>query len=111
MSKIKGKWRAIAPYSQREVIDFPRYGKGGVYWFNTVEALTVADTFPQLETIVTKIWIGARLLQSAHLADGARTQAATKKSKGNRGPFSHQLPDDRSHRSTNRRRYRHADID
>ena len=54
MSKIKGKWRAIAPYSQREVVDFPRYGKGGVYWFNTVEALTVADTFPELETIVTK---------------------------------------------------------
>ncbi|MFK8184714.1 MAG: saccharopine dehydrogenase family protein [Phormidesmis sp.] len=54
MSKIKGKWRAIAPYSQREVIDFPRYGKGGVYWFNTVEALTVADTFPELQTIVTK---------------------------------------------------------
>ncbi|MEM6453252.1 MAG: saccharopine dehydrogenase NADP-binding domain-containing protein, partial [Cyanobacteria bacterium P01_D01_bin.105] len=54
MSKIKGKWRAIAPYSQREVIDFPRYGKGGVYWFNTVEALTVADTFPELQTVVTK---------------------------------------------------------
>lgn len=54
MSKIKGNWRAIAPYSQREVIDFPRYGKGGVYWFNTVEALTVADTFPQLKTIITK---------------------------------------------------------
>ena len=54
MSKMKGRWRAIEPYSQRETIDFPRYGKGGVYWFNTVEALTVADTFPQLETIVTK---------------------------------------------------------
>lgn len=54
MSKMKGKWRAIAPYSQREVINFPRYGQGGVYWFNTVEALTVADTFPQLKTIVTK---------------------------------------------------------
>jgi saccharopine dehydrogenase-like NADP-dependent oxidoreductase len=54
MSKLKGKWRAIAPYSEREVIDFPRYGKGGVYWFNTVEALTVADTFPELKTIVTK---------------------------------------------------------
>ncbi|NJM96082.1 MAG: saccharopine dehydrogenase [Phormidesmis sp. RL_2_1] len=54
MSKIQGKWRAIAPYSQREVLTFPRYGKGGVYWFNTVEALTVADTFPQLQTIVTK---------------------------------------------------------
>ncbi|MGB3299655.1 MAG: saccharopine dehydrogenase NADP-binding domain-containing protein [Phormidesmis sp.] len=54
MSKIKGQWRAIAPYSQREVIDFPRYGKGGVYWFNTIEALTVADTFPELKTIITK---------------------------------------------------------
>lgn len=54
MSKINGKWRAIAPYSQREVIEFPRYGKGGVYWFNTVEALTVADTFPELKTVVTK---------------------------------------------------------
>jgi saccharopine dehydrogenase-like NADP-dependent oxidoreductase len=54
LSKINGKWRAIEPYSQREVIEFPRYGKGGVYWFNTVEALTVADTFPQIKTIVTK---------------------------------------------------------
>ena len=72
MSKIKGRWQAIAPYSQREVLDFPRYGKGGVYWFNTVEALTVADTFPQLKTIITKFgsvpdyynrltWLMARL--------------------------------------------------
>lgn len=54
MSKIKGQWRVIEPYSQREVIDFPRYGKGGVYWFNTIEAMTVADTFPEIKTIVTK---------------------------------------------------------
>jgi len=54
MSKIKGRWRAVDPYSQREVLEFPRYGKGGVYWFNTVEALTVADTFPEIKTIVTK---------------------------------------------------------
>ncbi|MEL6353601.1 MAG: saccharopine dehydrogenase NADP-binding domain-containing protein [Cyanobacteria bacterium J06627_28] len=75
MSKIKGRWRAIEPYSEREVLDFPRYGKGGVYWFNTVEALTVADTFPQLKTIVTKFgsvpdyynrmtWLMARLPKS-----------------------------------------------
>ena len=57
MSKINGRWQAIDPYSQREVLDFPRYGKGGVYWFNTVEALTVADTFPTLKTIVT--WFGS----------------------------------------------------
>jgi saccharopine dehydrogenase-like NADP-dependent oxidoreductase len=54
LSKINGKWRTIEPYSRREVVDFPRYGKGGVYWFNTVEALTVADTFPEIKTIVTK---------------------------------------------------------
>ncbi len=72
MSKVNGRWQAIAPYSEREVLDFPRYGKGGVYWFNTVEALTVADTFPELKTIVTKFgsvpdyynrltWLMARL--------------------------------------------------
>lgn len=75
MSKLKGRWRAVEPYSQREVIDFPRYGKGGVYWFNTVEALTVADTFPQLKNIVTKFgsvpdyynrltWLMARMPKS-----------------------------------------------
>ena len=72
MSKIRGRWRAIEPYSEREVLEFPRYGKGGVYWFNTVEALTVADTFPQIKTIITKFgsvpdyynrltWLMARL--------------------------------------------------
>lgn len=72
MSKVGGRWQVIAPYSQREVLTFPRYGKGGVYWFNTIEALTVADTFPELETIVTKFgsvpdyynrltWLMARL--------------------------------------------------
>ncbi|PZO16540.1 MAG: saccharopine dehydrogenase [Leptolyngbya foveolarum] len=54
MSKIQGKWKTISPYSEREVIEFPRFGKGGVYWFNTIEAMTLADTFPQLKTIVTK---------------------------------------------------------
>ena len=54
MSKIEGRWRPIEPYSEREVLTFPRFGKGGVYWFNTIEALTLADTFPELKTIVTK---------------------------------------------------------
>ena len=72
MSKVNGRWQAIAPYSEREVLEFPRYGKGGVYWFNTIEALTMADTFPDLKTIVTKFgsvpdyynrltWLMARL--------------------------------------------------
>ena len=54
MSKINGRWKTISPYSEREVLDFPRFGKGGVYWFNTIEALTLADTFPTLKTVVTK---------------------------------------------------------
>lgn len=54
MSKINGKWKTIAPYSEREVLNFPRFGKGGVYWFNTIEALTLTDTFPELKTIITK---------------------------------------------------------
>ncbi|MEM8501559.1 MAG: saccharopine dehydrogenase NADP-binding domain-containing protein [Cyanobacteria bacterium P01_D01_bin.1] len=72
MSKVQGRWRAIAPYSEREVLDFPRFGKGGVYWFNTIEALTVPDAFPALKTVVTKFgsvpdyynrltWLMARL--------------------------------------------------
>lgn len=76
MSKLRGRWRAVDPYSQREVLTFPRYGKGGVYWFNTVEALTVADTFPEVKTIVTKFgsvpdyynrltWLMARMPRAA----------------------------------------------
>lgn len=72
MSKVNGRWKAIAPYSEREVLDFPRFGKGGVYWFNTIEALTVPDAFPSLKTVVTKFgsvpdyynrltWLMARL--------------------------------------------------
>lgn len=53
-SKINGEWQSISPYSQRQVLEFPRYGQGGVYWFNTVEALTLAETFPQVQTWVTK---------------------------------------------------------
>lgn len=54
VSKIDGQWQEVEPYSEREVINFPRYGKGGVYWFNTIEAFTVAETFPEVKTIVTK---------------------------------------------------------
>ncbi|NEP17807.1 MAG: NAD-dependent epimerase/dehydratase family protein [Leptolyngbya sp. SIO4C1] len=55
-SKIDGRWQTIAPYSDREVLTFPApYNTGaGVYWFNTVEALTLPQSFPQLQTIITK---------------------------------------------------------
>ncbi|MEM9164710.1 MAG: saccharopine dehydrogenase, partial [Cyanobacteria bacterium P01_F01_bin.4] len=49
-------WFAIAPYSDREVLAFPEpYNVGaGVYWFNTVEALTLPQSFPEVKTVITK---------------------------------------------------------
>ncbi len=55
-AKVNGQWVKIQPYCDREVLPFPEpYNKGaGVYWFNTVEAMTLAKSFPQLTSIVTK---------------------------------------------------------
>ncbi|MEM8810013.1 MAG: saccharopine dehydrogenase, partial [Cyanobacteria bacterium P01_G01_bin.38] len=55
-SKIDGQWQTIAPYSEREVLAFPApYDVGaGVYWFNTIEALTLPQSFPQVKTFITK---------------------------------------------------------
>lgn len=51
---IDGKWQDILPYTEREVIEFPRpYGKTGVYWFDVPETYTFADSFP-VETVITK---------------------------------------------------------
>lgn len=51
---IDGQWQTIRPYSQREMVAFPApYNRCGVYWFNTIEAMTLADSFP-LQTVVTK---------------------------------------------------------
>jgi saccharopine dehydrogenase-like NADP-dependent oxidoreductase len=50
---INGKHQQVEPYSDREVIEFPRYGKVGVYWFDMPESFTLADTFP-VKTVVTK---------------------------------------------------------
>ncbi len=52
-AQINGKRQRVRPYSEREVIDFPHYGKVGVYWFDMPESFTIADTFP-VETVVTK---------------------------------------------------------
>jgi len=69
---IDGRWQAVAPYSQRQRLDFPQpYGQGHVYWFNTIEAMTLPESFP-LKTVITKFgsqpdlynhltWITARL--------------------------------------------------
>lgn len=51
---IDGKWQEILPYTEREVIKFPKpYGKTGVYWFDMPETYTFADSFP-VETVITK---------------------------------------------------------
>ncbi len=52
-ARIDGKRRSVNPYSNREVIDFPHYGKVGVSWFDMPESFTLADTFP-VKTVITK---------------------------------------------------------
>lgn len=50
---IGGNWQTVKPYSDREVVEFPQYGKVGVYWFDMPEAFTLPDTFP-VKTVITK---------------------------------------------------------
>jgi saccharopine dehydrogenase-like NADP-dependent oxidoreductase len=50
---IDGDWKIVKPYSDREVVEFPHYGKVGVYWFDMPEAFTLPDTFP-VKTVITK---------------------------------------------------------
>lgn len=50
---IDGDWQSVKPYSDREVVEFPKYGKVGVYWFDMPEAFTLPDTFP-VKTVITK---------------------------------------------------------
>ncbi|MGD1917571.1 MAG: saccharopine dehydrogenase family protein [Pleurocapsa sp.] len=51
---INGKWQDTLPYTEREVIEFPKpYGKTGVYWFDMPETYTFADSF-QVDTVITK---------------------------------------------------------
>lgn len=52
-AQLNGKRQKVQPYSDREVIDFPHYGRVGVYWFDMPESFTIADTFP-IETVMTK---------------------------------------------------------
>lgn len=51
---INGKWQDVLPYSEREIIEFPKpYGKTGVYWFDVPETYTFANSFP-VNTVITK---------------------------------------------------------
>ncbi len=72
---LDGKWQKVLPYSDREIIEFPKYGKTGVYWFNMPEAYTFAESFAA-KNIITKFgsipdlynhltWITAHIFPSA----------------------------------------------
>ncbi|MBW4464315.1 MAG: saccharopine dehydrogenase NADP-binding domain-containing protein [Pegethrix bostrychoides GSE-TBD4-15B] len=50
---INGKWQSVQPYSDRELIDLPTYGRSAVYWFDMPEAYTLAEAFPA-QTVITK---------------------------------------------------------
>ncbi|MEO1093902.1 MAG: saccharopine dehydrogenase NADP-binding domain-containing protein [Cyanobacteria bacterium J06638_28] len=51
---IDREWQTIQPYSDRETVQFPApYHRCGVYWFNTIEAMTLPASFP-VKTVVTK---------------------------------------------------------
>ncbi len=52
---LDGHWQAVKPYSDRETIEFPEpYGKTGVYWFDMPEAITLAESFPEVKSVITK---------------------------------------------------------
>ncbi|MEO3707287.1 saccharopine dehydrogenase family protein [Trichormus azollae] len=52
---INGEWRLVAPYSDRENINFPHpYQSGGVYWFDMPETITLPHSFPTIKTVITK---------------------------------------------------------
>ena len=52
---VNGQWVKVKPYSQRDRVNFPApYGRCGVYWFNTVEGMTLPASFPNVHTVITK---------------------------------------------------------
>ncbi|WP_088891536.1 saccharopine dehydrogenase family protein [Leptolyngbya ohadii] len=50
---VDGRWQEIKPYTGREMISFPGYGRSGVYWFDMPEAYTLQKAFP-VKTVITK---------------------------------------------------------
>jgi saccharopine dehydrogenase-like NADP-dependent oxidoreductase len=52
---VDGEWQTVKPYTEREDIDFPApYKKGGVYWFDMPETLTLPEAFPTVKSVITK---------------------------------------------------------
>ncbi len=68
---LNGNWQAVQPYSERDWINLPVYGRSAVYWFDMPEAYTLAEAFP-VQSVITKFgshphfynhltWVAARL--------------------------------------------------
>ncbi|ADI66157.1 saccharopine dehydrogenase family protein [Trichormus azollae] len=52
---INGEWHLVAPYSDRENINFPHpYQSRAVYWFDMPETITLPHSFPTVKTVITK---------------------------------------------------------
>lgn len=53
-ARLNGDWQTVAPYSDREVVEFPQpYGQAPVYWFDVPETLTLPQSFP-VQSVITK---------------------------------------------------------
>jgi len=50
---INGQWQSVQPYSDREWVELPAYGRSAVYWFDMPEAYTLVEAFP-VQTVITK---------------------------------------------------------
>ncbi|MFW6359215.1 MAG: saccharopine dehydrogenase family protein [Chroococcales cyanobacterium] len=79
---MNGKWQTVLPYSDREVIHFPKpLGNTGVYWFDMPEAYTFAESF-NVKNVITKFgsipdfynhltWIAAHVFPASWLQNPA----------------------------------------
>lgn len=81
---LDGTWKTVKPYTARETLEFPAYGKASVYWYDMPEAITLQQTFP-VNNIITKFgvvpdfynhatWSMAHLLPSAVLQSRATVE-------------------------------------
>lgn len=54
---LNGSWQTIKPYTGRETLEFPAYGKASVYWYDMPEAITLQRTFPSVKNVITKFGV------------------------------------------------------
>jgi len=54
---LNGSWQTVKPYTGRETLEFPAYGKASVYWYDMPEAITLQRTFPSVKNVITKFGV------------------------------------------------------